>query len=119
MTGNENADSDSLRFYCDENIDYEVCLALNRAGFDTVHVKDRGRRGASDPDQFQTAIQEERIVLTHDRTDFVEKNRDYIENGAYYPGIVIAKFGTVGDVLHGIHLLIEKYDFLENSVWYI
>ena len=104
MNRKQNAALDNLRFYCDENIDYEVCLALNRASFDAIHVKDHNRRGASDPDQFQMAIRENRIVLTHDRTDFVEKNRDYLESGAYYPGIVIAKFCTVSDVLRGIHL---------------
>ena len=83
-----------------------------------MHVFDFGRQSASDPNQFQWAIGDERVVLTHDKHDFVSNNRSHFESGRYYPGIVIATFGTVREVVRGVVQLVEERESLENCIWY-
>ena len=107
------------KLLCDENIEYEVTLALQRARLDALHIKDLDRKGYSDPSQLQTAILHERILLTYDRTDFLELNRPFLESGASYPGIIVAKTRTVREVIRRVLLLLDRYDDVTSNVWYI
>jgi predicted nuclease of predicted toxin-antitoxin system len=109
-----------LKLLCDENIEYEITLALQRAGFDALHIKDLDRRGYSDPSQLQAAILHNRILITYDRTDFLELNHPFLESGAPYPGIIIAKTRTVREVIRRLLRLIDSSEIMfENNVWYI
>ncbi len=60
----------NAKLLLDENISPRVALDLRDEGVDAVAVRDRGLRGASDPEVFRTALEEERIVVTKNVRDF-------------------------------------------------
>ena len=61
----------SLRFLLDENIAPSVADGLREKGYDVVHVRDVGLRGAPDPDVISFARSEQRVLVTQD-ADFAD-----------------------------------------------
>jgi len=59
-----------VKLLLDENVSPAVAAALRRAGLDVVHVRDRGLRGATDPQVLNAAFAEDRILVTANVADF-------------------------------------------------
>jgi hypothetical protein len=60
-----------VRFLIDEMYPDEVCDRLNKAGHDAVGVRSLNLGGASDSAMFARAIDDDRVVVTENVTDFV------------------------------------------------
>ena len=56
-----------LKAYADEHVVFPVIQALRQRGMDVVTVQDLGREGADDPQLFDEALQQERVMLTNDQ----------------------------------------------------
>lgn len=74
----------SYRLLCDENVDPAAVPALSERGFDAIHVTDRP--GPSSPDRAvaDTAIAEDRLLVTND-DDFLDQSRFPEVHVLYYP----------------------------------
>ena len=58
-----------MRFLVDNSLSPRMALALNQAGHDALHVRERGMAKAADETIFELAARERRIILAQD-TDF-------------------------------------------------
>jgi hypothetical protein len=58
------------RFYVDEDVALLLAHSLSQAGHDALTTRDAGRLGAGDHLQFLYAVQERRILITHNVSDF-------------------------------------------------
>lgn len=67
----------AMRFYSNENFPLQGVNALRTLGHDVVTIQERGYggRGISDADVLQYATQDQRVVLTLNRRDFIELHR--------------------------------------------
>lgn len=59
-----------ILFHLDENVDHGVVDGLRRRGIDVTTASDARLIGASDPDHVEFALQEGRVIFTHD-SDFL------------------------------------------------
>jgi hypothetical protein len=59
------------RLYLDSDVSRWLAPLLRAAGHDATTAHAEGRRGASDDEQLLFAAQEGRVLLTHNRADFV------------------------------------------------
>lgn len=59
-----------VRLYVDENVDRLLIVLLRAVGFDVVYSRDVFPSGTSDHMHLLTAVQTQRILVTHDRDDF-------------------------------------------------
>lgn len=57
--------------YLDSDVHGQVAPLLRAAGHDAVTAADQGRRRASDDEQLLAAARQGRIVVSHNRKDFV------------------------------------------------
>jgi uncharacterized protein with PIN domain len=70
---------EQIRFHLDENVNPEIAVALRRAGIDVTTTQETGLRAKSDLAQLEFAIQEARIIVTHD-DDFLILSSQGIEH---------------------------------------
>lgn len=76
----------SLRFYLDENVPIQVARQLQLRGIDTITVRDLNLLGETDTNHLQIAIEQNRVLCTHD-SDFLE----IAYSGGEHSGIVFGQ----------------------------
>jgi predicted nuclease of predicted toxin-antitoxin system len=79
------------RLLLDENVTWELAVALQERGHDVVHVRDLRLLGADDATVLAAAVRERRTVLTHDIADFLALARDGAERGDRHFGILLTR----------------------------
>lgn len=77
--------------FTDENLKPEFVEYLRENGFDVADVKERGISGESDESLLELALQEERVIVTHDG-DF---GRLAVGNSVPVVGIVYLRPGHI------------------------
>lgn len=77
-----------MRFLCDEQIGIPVFRALERDGFDVLHVLAEGLGGMADPQVLQYAIDRRRILLTRNYRDFAPLVERRGSAGLSFPGVL-------------------------------
>ena len=82
-----------IRYYLDEHMDVAVAIGLRRRGVDVVTTVDAELMCASDPEQLQFAIAQQRVFVTRDRRILATAG-----HGVSHAGIVIARSerGAIG-----------------------
>jgi hypothetical protein len=79
-----------VKLLLDEQISGKVAERLRKQGRDVVAVTaDAALRGLSDPELFDVAQQQKRVVVTYNRSDFEAIIRDYTAAGQEHRGLVI------------------------------
>jgi predicted nuclease of predicted toxin-antitoxin system len=91
----------------DENIQYGLTPALRQRGWDVVHVKDIGLRGAKDPEVLEAAIRAHRITLTYNIDDFSRLDDEFREAGQTHPSIIMSVERSIGELVRRL----ESFDF--------
>lgn len=57
---------DRIQFHFDENVDHRVCRALQRHGINVTTAVSANLRTATDKQHIGFALQENRVIVTHD-----------------------------------------------------
>lgn len=79
-----------MKLLLDEQISGKVAERLRKRGHDAVATTDeRALRGLGDPDLFEIAQGQKRVVVTYNRSDFEAIVREYAEAGREHQGLVI------------------------------
>lgn len=76
-----------MKFLTDENIAISVVKDLRKAGFDVKDIKEEDLYGTSDNEILKIAINENRIVITHDK-DFANT----LYSSIVHKGIILLRF---------------------------
>lgn len=77
-----------IRYYLDEHMDVAVAIGLRRRGIDVATTVEAGLMCASDPEQLQFAIAQQRVFVTRDRRILATAGHN-----VSHMGIVIARSG--------------------------
>jgi predicted nuclease of predicted toxin-antitoxin system len=102
-------DSIFIQLYLDEDVSVLIAELLRIRGFDAVTARDAGQLEKSDEEQLATAINQSRVLLTHNRGDFEALALQYYEREQHHYGIIIA-------VQRPEHELVERLLTLLNNV---
>lgn len=91
-----------IRFHLDENVDHAVARGLRSRGIDVTTTIDANLVAAEDEKQVEFAMNEERVVVTHD-PDFLRLHAA----GVDHCGIAFcaSQSRTVGELVSGLVLL--------------
>jgi uncharacterized protein with PIN domain len=94
-----------VRYYTDENISRAVINGLRQRGVDVLSVPDANMMGASDEEHLAFALEQGRIIVTHD-DDFLR----LAASGRAHAGIVYGSQQlSVGEMIRALVLI---YDVL-------
>ena len=96
-----------MRYLLDEDLPSSAAEIARGLGLDAVSVHEIGRRGLSDPEQFDFAMREERIVVTRNRDDFRRLVVAAFEASAPSPGVLVVPRSipntAPAQVAHALH----------------
>ena len=96
--------AERIRFHLDENVDPDVARALRRYGIEVTTTIEAGLRTESDTAQIAFALQEQRVIVTHD-ADFLR----FASRSTDHPGIAFCDklARSLGDIIRGLILIYE------------
>lgn len=107
-----------IRFHLDENVDGRVDRALQQHGIDVTTAVTAQLRTAADENHWRYAVQENRVIVTHD-DDFLRlASRDTNHAGIVY--CHKTKY-AVGDLIRQLVLVYEVLtpDEIQNRIEFI
>jgi len=115
----------AIRFYFDEDSENRALLkALRLRSVDVTSAGDAGLRGQSDEEQLSWAVEQGRVLFTHNVGDFCRLHDQFLREGRSHAGIVVAEQGhSVGERLRRLLKLNEarpaeemrnRLEFLSN-----
>jgi len=88
------------RLLLDENVSWDLAVALRQRGHDVLHVRDLGLLGADDEVVFGAAMREGRVMVTYD-IDFLSLARRVGERGDHHHGLVVTRRRSFRELLAG------------------
>jgi predicted nuclease of predicted toxin-antitoxin system len=96
--------SDGIRFHLDENVNPVVALALRRHGIDVTTTVEANLRSSNDERQLAYALEENRVMVTHD-DDFLR----LAAATTNHPGIAYChkEARTIGQIISALHLIYQ------------
>jgi len=74
-----------MRFFIDEDLSPTLVAECHEAGYDASCSRDRGRLGGSDREVVELCMDEDRILVTNNATDFL----GLAEEAGLHPGLVV------------------------------
>jgi predicted nuclease of predicted toxin-antitoxin system len=81
-----------MRLYLDDDSAWPLLARLLRnAGHDVALPADVGMRGQDDPVQLAWAVEQDRVLLTHNHDDFRNLHNLIMKVGGHYPGMLIVR----------------------------
>ena len=94
-----------LRFHLDENMPSALATGLRRRGIDVSTTAESGLLEATDLQHLAFALNESRVVVTHD-TDFIRLHAE----GNEHAGIVIVpqQTRTIGEMISALLLISQR-----------
>ena len=98
--------------YADENVRGTVVEALRRLGWDVTRAVDVHPQGTDDEVHFQTAVDQDRVLISHD-TDMLVIAARWQAEGKPFPGLIYchpAKFAVVGEALRALKAAVADQD---------
>ena len=79
-----------MKLLLDEMLSASIAEQLRKRGHDATAVEDSPTlRGLADPDLFDQAEQDGRVLVTYNREDFLALDRTYRDRGRDHHGLVI------------------------------
>jgi predicted nuclease of predicted toxin-antitoxin system len=105
----------TFRFYANENLSADLVKALQHLGYDVLTSYEAGNANQRIPDDqvLQTAIAENRAVITFNRDDFLALHRSGVEHS----GIVVCKDDSnVRGMGQALHDYLDTQQTLQNRL---
>jgi predicted nuclease of predicted toxin-antitoxin system len=88
---------------------FRLAHALRKRGYDAIHAQELDRKGRSDSDQLQFAIQQERCLFTFNVKDFVILHNQHAKSRQEHWGIIVSKQLPFTEAMSKLLGLLQRY----------
>ena len=101
----------ALRVYLDEDVDVLLDPLLAAHGINCLTTVDAANLGRTDEEQLMFALQESRIIITHNRTDFEDLAVAWRNIQRDHAGIIVAmRRSDAYDLVRHVLPVLQLYD---------
>ena len=118
----EGLDSvDRIKLFIDEDVHAALCAILRRRGFDVIHAQDSDRKGNSDREQLDYAVQQKRCLFSFNVKDYVLLHNKYVQQGKEHWGVIVSKQLPIGETLRRILKVLQRNTqySMKNSIIFL
>lgn len=88
----------SIRFYFDEDIPVPLARAMKQRGADVLTTQEADMESSSNDAQVAFAAGQQRVLLTHNKRDFILIHQRYLGEGKDHWGMVVADHDRVSGI---------------------
>jgi len=78
------------QLYLDEDLDVSIASRVRWMGFQAETARSMGNLGLKDPQQLAFAVQNDWVIVTHNREDFEALAEEYRRTNRVHCGIIVA-----------------------------
>jgi len=113
-----------IKFYLDEDVPLSFGEALKTRGVDALSTQEAGNKGFTDLEQMLFTVEHGRVIITHNKKDFMLLHKHYLEMKKHHHGIILTDQQPIGILLKRVMKLwfavnseemINRLEFL--STW--
>ncbi len=110
-----------IRLYLDEDVNVLVADLIKARGFDAITARDAGQLQVSDPEQLTYAVNQERTLVTHNRSDFEKLVQAYFASEQMHYGVIFAVRRSPQEIARRLLVLLNQVtvDEMQDQVRYI
>lgn len=111
-----------IKLYLDEDVSVLVAELLRPHGFDILSTRDANNLGKADRSQLLFATEQQRTILTHNRSDFENLHRAWLAEQQPHAGIIVAnRRASASDLTRRVMKLLNLFtiDEIRNQLLYI
>ena len=91
-----------IKFYLDEDIPLSFAQAMTNRGVDVLTTQEAENKGISDIEQLKFAIGKSRVLISHNKIDFIKLHFMFLEKQYSHNGIVVSDQLPIGILLRRI-----------------
>lgn len=108
----------SIRFLADEDLRTGIIQGLRsrEPAIDVLDVKSSALRGSADPALLEIAAEQDRILITHDRSTMTRHFRDRLEAGKSSPGLFVVS-NRPSAIPHAIEWVLLVWTASQPDEW--
>lgn len=100
---------DKIKLFLDEDVHLALGTILQKRGFDVVHAQASDRKGSSDTEQLEYAVQQKRCLMAFNVKDYVLLHNEYVQQAIEHWGIIVSKQLPIGETLKRILNILQHY----------
>ena len=91
-----------VKLYLDEDVPLSFGEALRTRGVDALSTQKAGNKGCTDLEQLLFAVKHGRVIITHNKKDFMLLHKHYLEVKKQHHGIILTDQQPVGIMLKSV-----------------
>jgi predicted nuclease of predicted toxin-antitoxin system len=110
-----------LKLLLDEDVYLQLSIALRRRNYDVIHVQECNRKGFSDIEQLNYAIEEERCIITFNIKDYILLHNKYNNENIEHFGIIVTPKRDIRELISRLSDLLNNKNQIEvkNNLIYL
>ena len=107
--------------FLDEDVNVLVAEIIRSRGFIVFTTSEISRKGKSDAEQIEFAVENEYTILTHNRIDFENLAQNYFAENKTHCGIIIATRHSPQEIARRLLVILNNVtaDEIVNQIIYI
>ncbi len=99
--------------YLDEDVSVLVATLLQARGFSVLTARDEGMLQRDDEEQLARAVSLGRCIFTHNRVDYEELQRRYIDSHQNHYGIIVGSRRNAYELARRLAILLNTLSAVE------
>ncbi|MBI3302323.1 MAG: DUF5615 family PIN-like protein [Deltaproteobacteria bacterium] len=110
-----------IELYLDEDVDVLIADLVRARSFPALTTQEAGQTGKGDAEQLAYAGDQQKTILTHNRTDFESLAQQYFAARQAHYGIIIAARRSPYEIVRRLLTILNQVtaDEMENQLRYI